>query len=347
MKNIFCLAGLALALYGKTVSAQCSHTPTITPSNLILCPNENDTIWTQAYDSYQWYKNGNPISGATNQYLVVNHFNDAGYYFSVDATLNGCTETSAQVLVDGWAFLPPFVMTEGDYTIDGMGVTRACPGDTVFLILGNPYSVNIQWYDTSGAIPGANNDTLVITSGTNSYTVSGAPAVCPDYIAQLGVAIDVAFYSLPVPTITANGNMLQATPSTGYTYQWYNGSNAIAGATSSSYIPIANGNYWVTITDNNSCSQSSASYPYFPSGIEEGLAASIKIYPNPVEDVLYIEIGKDAMKVEIYNAYGQRVITQRSSGKVSFSMAHLSAGTYFLRATNEAGDTASFVTVKK
>lgn len=347
MKKIFFLAGLALALYGNTASAQCSHTPTITPSNLILCPNETDTIWTQVYDSYQWYKNGSPIAGAINQFLVVDYFNDAGYYFSVDATLNGCTETSASVLVDGWAFLPPYVMTEGDYTIDGMGVTRACPGDTVYLILGNPYTINIQWSDTNGAIPGATNDTLIITSGNNSYTVSGSPAVCPNYTAQLGVWVDVAFYSVPVPTVSMNGNILQATPSSGYSYQWYDGSNPIAGATSSSYTPATNGNYWVMITDNNSCSQSSVPYPYFPSGIDEGLAASVKFYPNPVENVLNIEMEEGSVLVEVYNAYGQKVISQNVNGKAAISMSHLSAGAYFVRVMSEGERPANFVTVKK
>jgi hypothetical protein len=346
MKKVFFLAGLALALCGNAAFAQCQHTPTVTPNNMIMCPNSTDTLWTQVYDAYQWYKNGNPVSGANSQYLVVDSYYDAGNYFSVGATLNNCTEISAQVLVDGWAFLPPYVMTEGSYTIDNNGVVRACPGDTVYLILGSPYTVNIQWESNHVNVPGGNDDTLMLTSGSGVYTVYGSPAVCPNYVAQLGVTIEVIFSQTPVPSIAVNGSTMQATPSSGYAYQWYIDSNPIPGATTSAITASADGNYWVMITDTIGCSAGSTAYPYFPSGIEEGFAKNVKIYPNPVADMLYIELEGDA-QVEIYNAYGQKVIAQEVSGKASISMEHLSSGTYFVRAIDASGNAASFVTVKK
>lgn len=80
----------------------CSHTNTVYPDNLILCPDETDTIWTQPADSYQWCDyNGNPIAGGTNQSLVVS----PGLY-SVLTTVNGCTEMSPQVIVDTYVTLP-------------------------------------------------------------------------------------------------------------------------------------------------------------------------------------------------------------------------------------------------
>lgn len=85
----------------KTVNF-CSHTNTIFPNNLILCPNETATIETQIADSYQWFDYfGNPIAGAINQSLVVY----SGEY-SVQTTINGCSERSPQVVVDGWVNNP-------------------------------------------------------------------------------------------------------------------------------------------------------------------------------------------------------------------------------------------------
>lgn len=76
----------------------CSHNNTIYP-NLLLCPNETGTIWTQPADSYQWLDSlGNPIAGATNQSLQV----VAGASHSVLTTINGCTERSPEMLVDGY-----------------------------------------------------------------------------------------------------------------------------------------------------------------------------------------------------------------------------------------------------
>ena len=60
------------------IKAQCPFTPTISPSTLILCPNESGTLATQVYDAYQWYKDGSPIAGATEQTLAVEQWADAG-----------------------------------------------------------------------------------------------------------------------------------------------------------------------------------------------------------------------------------------------------------------------------
>ena len=111
-------------------TAQCPFTPTILPSDLILCPNESGTLTTQVYDAYQWNKDGSPISGATGQTLTVDQWADAGSSFTVSATLDGCTEMSAPVLVDGWVFLLPYVMHGGD---EPMGPVQ----------MGNPCSVGI------------------------------------------------------------------------------------------------------------------------------------------------------------------------------------------------------------
>lgn len=88
------------SIFERTVNF-CSHTNTIFP-NLILCPNETGTIWTQQADSYQWLDFfGNPIIGETNQSTQVL----SGEY-SVLTTINGCVERSPQKFVDGWSSLP-------------------------------------------------------------------------------------------------------------------------------------------------------------------------------------------------------------------------------------------------
>jgi len=68
---------LFLVTGGSSV-AQCPFDPTVTPADLILCPNSQGELATQSYDSYQWYKEGNPIPGATGQTLVVDAYNDSG-----------------------------------------------------------------------------------------------------------------------------------------------------------------------------------------------------------------------------------------------------------------------------
>ncbi len=91
------------SVFEQTVNF-CSHTNTIFPDNLILCPDETGVLWTQPADFYQWLDYlGNPIIGETGQSLQVL---PVGAY-SVLTTINGCTEMSPQVFVDGYVGIGP------------------------------------------------------------------------------------------------------------------------------------------------------------------------------------------------------------------------------------------------
>lgn len=248
MKKIFTLAILVCCRFCmfQEANAQCSFIPTVTPSNLVLCPNSQDTLWTQTYGSYQWMKDGTPIAGATGQYYVVDAANDAGSMFSVIATQSGCTDTAEEVLVDGWAFLPPFVISDGTFVTDpnSNGGALICPGeDTVYLIFGQPYTESIQWFNNGSPIPGANDDTLIVTQ-PGAFIVQGAPATCPSYIATLGVTINIdAFYAPginPDSVLLCPGDttLLMADASAGK-YQWYRDGVLLANDTNQHLAAVA------------------------------------------------------------------------------------------------------------
>lgn len=177
------------------LNAQCPFEPTVTGDTL-LCPDASGILITQEYDSYQWYRreftNGVPelIPGANGQVLDVNS-DDLLYYFWVEATLDNCTEASPEVLVDGFVFLLPFLEHSGDYSFDpNTGSFVICTGDTMFMMLGNPYDANITWYRNGVPIPGENSQQLAVTEA-GSYTVEGAPSICPDWVQPLGLLIEV------------------------------------------------------------------------------------------------------------------------------------------------------------
>jgi hypothetical protein len=201
---------LAMLAFGPWLSAQnCPFDPTVT-GNLLLCPQTTDTLRTQQYDSYQWYtrpfSGGDSLSlvpGATDSTYAVSS-DSVPFYVAVEATLNGCTERSPEVLVDGLAFLPLTVSSEGEFTIGPNGELIICTGDTVLLIALLPYTLNHQWYDGDNPIPGANDDTLVVTQ-PGSYTLTASPGQCPNIVAHLGVFIDVVYGNTPgcVTAVTA------------------------------------------------------------------------------------------------------------------------------------------------
>jgi hypothetical protein len=255
------IALVGLFLVGTNVcKAQCAHTPTVFPS-LIMCPNSQDTLFTQSYDSYQWYKDGSMIAGATNPYYVVNAATDVGSVFAVEATLAGCAELSADVLVDGWVFLLPYIISQGSFQIIGSGQAQVCDGDTMYLIMGSPYERNIQWTNNGFNITGANDDTLVVTS-SGQYSCSGAPALCPNYIANVGVTVDVVVVNTPPTPAPIFFNGLQLETTIGYTYQWFLNGAPLPGATGWQLTPIDTGTYTVELTNSAQCSSSSDPYYY-------------------------------------------------------------------------------------
>ena len=61
------------------------------------------------------------------------------------------------------------------------------------------------------------------------------------------------------------------------------------------------------------------------------LEQSLKLYPNPTANVLNVE-GEGMTRIEVYNAVGQRVMTQEvSDNKTQVSTESLNSGIYFLR----------------
>lgn len=276
---------LALSLSLGLLKAQCPFDPTIQPDPVILCPGAAEVLSTQVYDSYQWYKDGQPIPGAIQQTHAVNSANDAGSSFTVECTLNGCTEMSPPVLVDGWVFLLPFVMHEGDieYDMGPNGELLFCEGDTLLLTLMPPYDTNIQWTNGGVPIPGANGPTLTVTEN-GVYTVSGAPSICPNFIQQLGVSIVAEFTAPARPVITLNGADLCASPA-GNSYQWFLNGQPIAGSTPCIVAGIP-GAYTVFVDYGLPCQAMSD-----PFGITTGVGertgrTEVVISPNPATNTV-------------------------------------------------------------
>jgi hypothetical protein len=66
----------------------------------------------------------------------------------------------------------------------------------------------------------------------------------------------------------------------------------------------------------------------------ERIAAVLRIYPNPVEDVLYLEHGESKLdKLEIFDIAGVKYMTEVDFAAPSLRVSHLEAGVYVLKVT--------------
>jgi hypothetical protein len=327
-----------LLLEATSSRAQCPFTPTITPDDLILCPNTGDVLTTQVYDSYQWYKAGAPLVGQTGQTLPVNAFNDAGYTFSVEATLDGCTEMSPEVLVDAWAFLGATIMTTGAEPLYfSQNGPVYCGLDTVLLVMMPPYVVNVQWTNNGQPIPGATDDTLMVTTAGN-YSASGAPAICPNFFQNPGVEVGILFLEPTQPQIAPSAEQLCVTP-TGVAYQWYLNGQPLAGTDSPCIEAAQAGLYTVNVVYEVDCAIPSDGF--LVTGISDApLPAALRVSPVPANDQLTISSG-DGTPIgpwRLLDATGRAVLQgdglKRSTVVVDVST--LNAGSYWLRSEGRA-----------
>lgn len=323
-------------LLSAGLSAQCPFTPAISPMDPILCPGETIALQCTPHESYQWYRNGQAIPGAVGQSLAVDYFSGSGFQYSVAATEDNCTEMSAQVLVDGWVFLPPFVITDGDepISIGPDGTPLYCVGANVQLTLGMPYTENVQWTVDGIDIPGANSPTLVVTQ-PGSYSVSGAPALCPGSVTPLGLQIDIAFMDTIQPVITALENELCAFPAGQY-HQWYLNGTAFQGSTAPCLNAMQPGVYTVYVDYGHGCQTMSA--PFFSTGI--GAAQAFKpwrLYPSPSTG--YVVIDWEAAREPgvfwtVQDAAGRTVRDgfMPLTGPLLMDLSDLPRGTYLFQA---------------
>ncbi|MEC9209196.1 MAG: T9SS type A sorting domain-containing protein, partial [Bacteroidota bacterium] len=190
---------------------------------------------------------------------------------------------------------------------------------------------------TTGGIPPYS---YVWTNGQSTQTATGLCAgsynvtITDDNSCSV---IHSAIVNEPNPlliNIWINGSDLVAT--NGFsTYQWYTASGTlIPGATSEIFNPSSMGEYYVSVTDSNGCSENSLIIDYNISGLNS-LDQSIKIYPNPTNGFLTIEGTHAINSITVMTSIGNQLLkVENNNNEVSSTKLDLSTfakGIYFIQ----------------
>ncbi len=247
------------------------------PSKNALCVGETETLTIDTTDpswSYQWYKDNNPIAGATSTSFIVDA-NVVGFEGDYQVEISGigiCTQRSA---------------AEKMTNADNFTVTRDNPANIVVLPSGpetlsvttDAVSPTYQWYRNGGAVGGATGSSLDITQdGTYYVEVTQAGGTCPGTVrnSENTVAVVPASFEiitdyngtyvscvntdivLEVATINAvatDGSKTDVTTQldSSFSYQWQKDGVDVAGATTQTISLTAtseNGDYTVDASLN-------------------------------------------------------------------------------------------------
>jgi hypothetical protein len=87
---------------------------------------------------------------------------------------------------------------------------------------------------------------------------------------------------------------------------------------------------------------------YTGMGDNDGAAASFSLYPNPADDYVFITTSGELKRVTVYNALGQLVIDEITTGKqYELATASYTIGVYMIRVETAAGVTTRTLTIQR
>jgi hypothetical protein len=209
-------------------------TPTITPDATTFCEGSNVRLTSSSASGNQWYLNGNPIGGATNQSYLGN----ASGAYTVTVTASGCTSapsTATTLTVNSIPATP---------AITPNGPTAFCQGGSATLTSSS--ASDNQWYLNGNPIGGATNQAYIATA-SGDYTTTVATSGCSSSSAPTTVTVNTT-PSKPLitaggPATFCNGGSVTLSTNSATGIQWYLDGTPISDAHSQNYSATAAGSY--------------------------------------------------------------------------------------------------------
>lgn len=286
-------------------------------------------------------------------YTVASYCNDAfitGYTAS-DTGISTLNTLNNGLSLSSWdGFVGKFSDTLILDTI--IGATIICKGQVSTL---SHHVQNGKWVSKNGLVE-------ITSSGIITGKIEGTDTIiytinhlCVHDTVTQAVTVIRPITQHPIAVSVASGAIAQmklTTTGTGLSYQWqedsgggyqslsntgqYSGvttnvltiNNASAGNSNSKYRCIVTGGNCVDTSDT-------ATLYVWPLGINNVEGNEVKIYPNPVSDLLTVASDTDILSIEVLNLYGQKLIVKENSGKTAeVDMANLVPGIYIIKVNN-------------
>ena len=244
------------------------------PANVIVLPGQSATLSVSTDASgvtYQWYRDGSPVSGATNASLTVSDNETGEYYVRVALTGGTCSNTSIDsetTMVVAPASLETEIAYNDTYsacsnisTVLEVTQVRALDAggnetDVTADVIG---SMAFQWYLNGNPVAGATSSSLSLTEVTENgdyhveASISSYTPVSNTLPVQLRVneTLDISSSDLTVcgpaqpVTLSTSRNL------TGETYDWYR--DGVALNQSAPALDVSEPGTYQLVLETNGC----------------------------------------------------------------------------------------------
>jgi len=189
--------------------------------------------------SYQWFKNGMPIPGATGKSLVTG--SAGNYKVSIDA--GPCNKDTSSAVAVSVVSIPVANITSS--------ATDICRGQSALLNANTGTGYSYTWHKDSISIPQANSAQLSVdTTGSYFVTISNGGCVANSSSIRILVHDKPSVHLVPdtdQSICTGDSLQLSSIADASYTYSWYRDGNKIAGAATNTFWADTTGSYLVKV----------------------------------------------------------------------------------------------------
>ncbi len=258
-----------------------------------------------------------------------NNITQSGNYQVTITDAAGCTTTDAISIT----------VSNSVLAIDLSTTDVSCAGDNdgfaILGIVGGTLPISYEW---STGETGNSIDNL--EAGTYSVEVTDGMGCQRNQIFTVDAPAPIVLNCSGTPENNGADGFVQVSGSGGsapYNYSWNTGD------TGSFIQGIINGNYQVTVTDQNGCSNV-CSVNLTPTNTETPANfTTLNIFPNPASEQLFIHadlLEYESVRISLVNLIGQTVKSETTGGTTirnTMDVTDLAAGTYLLRLETENG----------
>jgi PKD repeat protein len=290
-----------------------------------------------SFSTFQWYKNGAAIAGATGANFAAT---ESGVYQIYATDMTGCGNFSNEITIE--VNLTPTAEVTSS-TPDG----EVCAGEATWLH--GSGGIDYQWFTPDGLSISGQEIHFPIAqpshSGVYYLTVTDG--------AGCSAAANFLLTVHPTPQVSISGLASEYTdndPAVVLVGSPSGGAFSGAGVTGDLFDPAAAGagqhQILYTFTDTNGCvgtAVAAVTVSPFVSNVEPGGVFDVRILPNPNAGFFTLKINSSEnkfLKINILNAIGQVLESrfeqlQTGTTVLVFEQAGLSPGVYFLEILNE------------